>query len=320
MFRLKLLIAVAAAMLAAQLSHAAVSFTEDFSSDPFAPAGNWSFGIGDNSNSQFTWNSAAPAAYTGDAVGSLGVHFDSSLPTARFQRSLGVTVSDADDFALTARFRFNVTTAGTEDFMQIAFGLVNSALTGGNRTGTTPSFGDADTFHTVEFDYFPNVTAFGGPTLTPTVFGAQSGGSDIFGNFASIFGPDSDLGDNGAGFITALPENIVLEAALNYDGTAKTLTLTMSQVNPDGSLTLLNTGVPALSLAFGGTPFSVDSLAIMAYFDAADFDPSTLSLEADATIERFEFFTPVPEPSTMALVCFGVAAALLGGGSRRCRS
>lgn len=314
MFRFKIL--VAAAMLAASLSHASVSFTENFSSDPFAPAGNWSFGFGDNSNSQFTWNSATPAVYTGDAVGSLSVLLDSSLPTVRLQRPLGVTVTDADDFTLTTRFSLSVSAAGVEDFMQIAFGLVNSTLTGGNRTGTTPSFGDADTFHTVEFDYYPNLTAFGGPTLTPTVIGAQSGGSDIFGNFASIFGPDSDLGDNGAGLITALPENVVLEAGLDFDSATKTLTLTMSQVNPDGSLTLLNTGVPALSLAFGGTPFSVDSLAIMAYFDAADFDPSTLSLEADATFERFEFFTPVPEPSTMALLCFGVVAAVLSGKKR----
>ena len=35
----------------------AVSLTEDFSSNPFS---HWSFGIADNSHTQFVWDAAAP--------------------------------------------------------------------------------------------------------------------------------------------------------------------------------------------------------------------------------------------------------------------
>lgn len=314
LFRSKVvLLGLATLWLGGFTSHA-YTLVEDFSSDPSA---TWSFGIGDNSNAQFDWNSGAPAQYTGDSVGSLGVHFDSSLPTARYQRPLGVTVNNVTDFTLTTRFNFDLTQAGPDDFMQIAFGLVNSTETGGNRTGTHPSFGDADTFHAVEFNYYPNVAVWGGPTLSPAVFGEQVGSLDIFGNFAAVFGPGADLGDNGPGFITSLPEGVVLEAEMDFNSALQTLTLTLSQVNPDGTLTPLSTGVPSLSLAFGGTPFSVDTLAIMAYFDAADTDDSSVSLIADATFERLEFFAPIPEPQSLAVFAGLMLAAYMRHGKRK---
>ncbi len=312
----------AVVVLVAALVTQAFALTEDFSSNPF---GNWSFGVGDNSNSQFTWNSAAPAVYTGDAVGSLSVHLDSSLPTARFQRPLGATVTDTDSFTLKTRFSFDVTSAGSSDFMQLAFGLVNSSLTGGNRTGTMPSFGDATTFHTVEFNYFPNVSTFGGPTLSPAVFGAQKGGSDAFGNFAAYFLSEADLGDNTIG-VTALPQSVTLEASLNYNGATKSLALTMNRVEPDGSLTPLNIEQPPLSLTTlppfanydAGFPFAVDALAIMAYRDAADFVPASVSLVADLTFQQFEFATAlVPEPGLAGLLVLGSASVFFWRQRRR---
>jgi len=315
--RLTIGTALAALVVVITPAHALV---EDFSSDPFA---QWSFGAGDNSNSQFGWNSAAPAQYAGDAVGSLAVHLDSSLPTARLDRALGVSVTQSDSFALTTRFSFSITSAPVNQFMQIAFGLVNSSLTGGDRTGSFADFTSDNTFHTIEFAYFPNLTTFTSPasgrTLTPVVFGAQNGGGDAFANIASIFGSDSNLSDNLTG-ITALPELVVLQADLTFDGIAGVLTLTMNQVNPDGSLTLLNTEVPALDLntqfLYDVTqPFVVDTLAIMAYRDGFT-DPSDPSLVADVTFERFEFAV-VPEPSTALLVILGIAAAGLAGQKRR---
>ena len=64
-------------------------------------------------------------------------------------------------------------------------------------------------------------------------------------------------------------------------------------------------------------PFSVDTLAIMAYHDGftTTNDPS---LVADLTFRQLDFFTPVPEPSTMMLVGLGVVAAVLSG--RRSRA
>src|SRR5207249_2959761 len=147
----------------------------------------------DNSQNQFMWTGSA-----------LDVQLNSSLDTVRLQRPLGVTLGDTDDFTLSARFSFNVTSAPGDQGLQIAFGLVNSSLTGGDRTGSLANFSSDNTFHTVEFNYFPNAGVFGGPTLTPVAFGAQKNGGDAFANLNSLFGADSDLGGNTNG-ITALP-------------------------------------------------------------------------------------------------------------------
>lgn len=296
----RLVVGVVALALGARAALASVSITENFSSSPF---GTWSFGIGDNSNSQFTWTNT-PAVYTGDSNGELDVHLNSSLPTARFQRPLGVTLTDTDDFTLTARFSFHLIANPNEQAIQIAFGLVNSTLTGGDRTGTEDDEGNFlptdNTFDTVEFNYFPSVSFIfdSGPSLTPAVIGAQEDGNDAFGNFAAIFGPDSNLGDNTNG-LTALPQDVTLQATLAYSGGTKTFTLTMSQVNPDGSLTPLDTGVTPMNLVTSGYdtnfPFNLDTLAIMAYQDGFTTTDAP-SLIADLRFQELDFTTPAPLP------------------------
>jgi hypothetical protein len=281
-------------------SVAAFTLTEEFSADPM---GAWAFGVGgtDPSTNRVVW----------DGTGSLGVHLDSSLPTVRFQRPLGATLTDTNNFRVSAQFRFDITSAPTNGYIQIAFGLVNSTLTGGNRTGTPGVWTDDDTFHTIEFNYFPNITdwmgAITGPTLTPAAFGARKPGSDAFGNFAAIFGSPSDLHDNTTG-ILALPEQIMLQADLVYDGAARAVTLNMYQVAGDGTLSSLNTELVPLNLpGFGydtNFPFLVDSLAIMAYRDGftTEADPS---LVADVIFDRIEVTDAIPEPSSIALVVLG---------------
>lgn len=311
LFRSKaVLLGLATLWLGGFTSHA-YTLVEDFSSDPFA---TWSFGIGDNSNAQYAWNPAAPSEFTGDPVGSLSVHFDSSLPTARWQRPLGITVSDTDSFTLATRFSFTLTSAPTNQFMQFSFGLINSSTTGGDRTGSFLDFNSDNVFSTVEFNYFPNITTFTAPpsgrTLSPAAFGAQKGGGQAFDNFASIFGDDSNLSDNTVG-ITELPQAVNLEAILDYNGGTKVLSLILHQINPDGSLLLLNTEVPSLDLVAAGYdpsfPFVVDSLAILAYQDGftSEMNPS---LVADLTFQRFAFVTPVPEPASAVLIVCGLLA------------
>ncbi len=316
MFRFTFVAALGLALALARPAVAFVSLTENFSSNPFAPAGNWSFGVGNNSNTQFVWNASTPPAYTGDATGALNVHLNSSLPTARLQRPLGVTLTDTNNFTLTARFGFTITSAPEGQNMQIAFGLVNSTLTGSNRTGTAGIYNDDDTFHTVEFDYFPNDNPWS-PTLTPAVFGAQEPGLDAFGNFAWI---SFDLGANING-VTNLPQNVTLQATLVYSGATKTLTLTMSQVNSNGTLTLLDTELPPLNLLGGQDvystydttfPFVVDTLAIMAYQDGytTTNDPS---LVADLQFQQLDFTTsaspPLPSYVTINIVSTNVVLA-----------
>jgi len=299
MFRYKFVAVLGLALALSRCAIASVSFMENFSSNPFAPAGNWSFGIGDNSNTQFVWNATAPPTYSGGATGQLNVYLNSSLPTARFQRPLGVTLTDTNDFTLTARFSFTVISAPSDQGMELAFGLVNSQLTGGDRTGSPTNYTSDNTFGTVEFDYFPNVSpTYGGPSLIPTVFGAQEPGEDAFANSAAVYGYPTDLGEHTNG-VTALPQNIALQATLAYCGTNRTLTLTMSQMNPDGSLTPLTTEVPALDLVANSYntnfPFVVDTLAIMAYRDGftTTNDPS---LVATLQFQQLSFATPVNPP------------------------
>ncbi len=305
MFRYKFVAVLGLALALSRPATAFVRFTESFSSNPFSTGSNWSFGIGDNSNTQFVWNASAPV-YTGDPTGELDVHLNSSLPTARFQRPLGVTLTDSNDFTLTARFSFAIASAPEGQDMQIAFGLVNSSLSGGDRTGSPTNYASDNPFSTVEFNYFPNDNPWD-PTLTPSVFGAQEPGLDAFGNFAWI---PYDLGAN-INAVTNLPQTVTLQATLAYSGATKTLTLTMSRVNSNGTLTLLDTELPPLNLLGGqdvystydtNLPFVVDTLAIMAYQDGftTTNDPS---LVADLQFQRFDFTTSAnpPPPSYVAI-------------------
>ncbi len=285
----------------------AYGVSDDFSTDPLAGGSPWSFGIGDNSNSQFSWS-----------PGELQVHIDTSLPTARLDLPLGTTLGDATSFLLSARFSFIVSSAPGDQFAQFAFGLTNTALTGGDRTGSLADFNSANTYHTIEFDYFANVTSFGGPTLSPAVFGGPDGSA--FNNFASIFGSDSDLGDNTVG-VTELPQSTLLEAQMAYDGAAKILTLSMFQVELDNSLTVLDTELVPLDIdAFGSAydplnPFAVNALSIMAYNDGftTALDPS---LVADVTYHGISLVV-VPEPSALALWLVGALGAIGIGMLRR---
>jgi hypothetical protein len=86
---LKRLVPIAAVLLAFGVGDcdAGLILAENFSTNPL---GNWTFGVGSNANAQFTYQTDV-AAYAGDAAGSLKVHFDSSLPTARLQLPLGFT-------------------------------------------------------------------------------------------------------------------------------------------------------------------------------------------------------------------------------------
>jgi hypothetical protein len=148
------------------------------------------------------------------------------------------------------------------------------------------------------------------------VIGAQDApGDDTFDNFASIFGDDSNLGTHAKG-VTALPQNVTLKAVLLYDGPSKTITLTVSQVNSNGTLTLLDTELPPLGLVASGSyyntnfPFQVDSLAIMAYQDGYT-TTNDISLVANLTFEQFSFCScEVLPPSAVSVKITGANFSL----------
>lgn len=284
-------LAIAGLFSSAAESAAGLSLVENFSANPL---GTWTFGIGSNANAQFTYQTDS-AAYAGDVGGSLKVQLNSSLATSRLQLPLGFTLGASTDFTVSAQFSLANVSALDNQAMQLAFGLVNTATTGGNRTGSPTS--SANTFNTVEVDYFPNVSPiYGyGATLTPAIFGAQKNTGNIFANYATIFGSGSDLGDNTTG-ITALPQNTNLQAALTYAASTHAFTLQLSQIAPNGSLTTLVTEVPVLDLDNEPTydptrPFQVNALAIMAYQDGFHTtSPPTLS--ADVTFQKLSVSLP----------------------------
>ena len=301
-------LAASSLLYSAATSSAGLTLVENFTTNPLS---TWNFGIGSNGNSQFTYQTDA-AAYAGDVGGSLKVHLNSSLPTSRLQLPLGFTLGPTMDFTVSAQFSLANVNALPNRAMEFAFGLVNTGTTGGNRTGSSTS--SANTFHTVEVDYFPNLSPlYGyGATLTPSIFGAQKNTGGIFANYATIFGTGSDLGDNTPPGITALPQYTNLQAVLSYAASTHAFTLQLSQIAPDGSLTTLVTEVPVLDLYNASTydqtrPFQVNALAIMAYQDGYNTSaPPTLS--ADVTFQKISVNVP-------DAVVQNLAALTLSGGS-----
>lgn len=142
-----------------------------------------------------------PAAWLGDHPGSAVATYDASAAPGLFGFRLAHKLDQNDVFSFAAliRIRSEGFVADPNGFFQISFGLWNSATTGLDRTGDLTSFA-GDTFDLVELDWFPNVSPFfGGPYLSPSVFGAADTDSPAFpalGSFANAsfaFGPEAPL-------------------------------------------------------------------------------------------------------------------------------
>lgn len=185
---------------------------ERFTGDPLAGSPNGFVAEGDAA-ARFRFVADEPARFPGDRPGTLRVLYDTLLPTARLSAPLGaVLAADADfSFGAILTIRSERFFASPDGFSQIAFGLWNTATTGMNRTGF-PS----DAFDLVEFDYFPNVTAFGGPFVSPTVFGGNVGDNAFF-NFAFQSAE------------TALPFDVPLLVQARYDAATRLLRVTVGR-------------------------------------------------------------------------------------------
>ena len=197
---------------AATLSPLPAQVVERFDADPLTgQSHNVFFGEGDVAT-RFTFVPEEPSHFPADREGTLRVVYDTTLPTARLSTPIGQSFStDADfDFGAILTIRSEGFFADPNGFSQIAFGLWNRATTGLNRT-SFPS----DSFDLVEFDYFPNVTVFGGPFVTPSVFGGNVAGNAFF-NFAF------------ASAATALPLDMPLLVQVHHDSAARRLNVRVS--------------------------------------------------------------------------------------------
>ncbi len=295
-----IVLAVAAALLLSYTTESR-ALVEDFSDSPLVGEGGSFSIVGPNvgpdpGTDQFVYLGGAAPAFAGDPAGSLAVHYNSLNPTTRLSAALGGLFTDADSFTFGA-----VLTITSDDFfadpsgfMQIAFGLTNSATSGTDRTGDWLDY-CGDTFDMVEFDYFPNP---GWTSLLPTVAGTVFGeptapawpcaSGDIYDSFANIAYEDD---------LYPLPLDTPLYVELTYDGDTTTLETYVSVVESDGSLTALPVNVPPLDIFFdnptipwqnpiqGG--FSIDTISISAYKDG-----------------WIPFWVPDPDPSLRATVIY----------------
>jgi hypothetical protein len=145
----------------------------------------------------------------------------------------------------------------------------------------------------VEFNYFPNESAFfGGPFVSPSVLGAQVGTS-AFNNI--VF----------SSFAFTLPPDTPLRIEFMYDGVTSIMTGTVDSIAPDGTLTPLAETVPldiynppgAFAVPLQGG-FTVDAIAISAYLDGFAF--AQASAQATLVYDELFFSTPGSGGTTCA--------------------
>ena len=225
----------------------ATMFVERFASDPlagtrFRPEGEVA--------SRFSFLGHERPHFTGDRPGTLRVLYDTTLPTGRLSAPFGDVLStDASfEFGAILTIRSAGFHADPQGFSQIAFGLWNGHTTGLGRT-LFPS----DTYDLVEADYFANVTDFGGPFLSPSVFGGGAAGGNAFDNFAF------------QSVETALPFDAPILMQGRYDAATGRLTLSASRVSSGVTFAPIPGAAIQVDLSHLHPAFLVDVIGIAAY-------------------------------------------------------
>ena len=224
---------------------------ERFAKDPLDGGGHHVFFAEGDVAARFAYLSEEPARFPGDRKGTLRVLYDTTLPAARISTPLGRVPSLDTDFEVGAilTIRSEGFFADPNGFSQIAFGAWNAATTGIART-SFPS----DSFDLVEFDYFPNVTSFGGPFLSPSVFGGNVAGNAFF-NFAF---QSSEV---------ALPHDTPLLVRCRYRATARRLDAAVYRHAGAYLFETIPGGSASVDLSGINPTFLLNVLGIAAYFE-----------------------------------------------------
>jgi hypothetical protein len=243
------------------MARAQTGFVETFADDPVA-AGRFHVHDGD----------AARFAYVTDNH-MLVAHYNTLQPTTRLVRALCRPLTELDTFAYTVAFRINSAgfLADPRRNAQIAFGLMNSATTGVDRVYGANGQG---AFDLVSFDYYPNVTSFGGPSAGPTLINKNTGGNfSLAINFE--FGPETQLNDLGEG---PLPKDTWLTADVRYDGPARRATLRVLQGTTALPINMKGKGAKVggtdndtttIVSTLTGAGFTVDSFGLLLWQDTS---------------------------------------------------
>jgi hypothetical protein len=249
---LSLILSAGAGLATADVAGLATAdVVERFNRNPLTGRGGNHFFTEGDPGERFTYVRRTPPRFPGDGRGSLRVLYDTTRPQARISTPLGTVVSFDDDFEFGAILTIRSADfyADSNGFSQIAFGLWNSSTTGSGRT-LFPS----DSFDLLEFNYFPNLTSFGGPFITPSLFGGEVGGNAFF-NFTFL------------SVETALPFDVPLLCRFVHDGTTRRLTLQIGRLDRSATFREIPGGRVIVDTGALNPTFLVDVVGIAAYFE-----------------------------------------------------
>ena len=242
--------------------------SNNFSSNPIV--GGQASVVGDAS--RFTYNAGSN---TVTAV------YDSTKPTAELVFPLASTITQDQSFSYSTTFTINAinnfdepgSTSAPYGTAEVAFGLLNSTLTGTDRNNNT--------YDIAEVDYFPVNTGFGTPTLALTVIKS----SQMAGDFDNQI--DFDFTSN-ANIPAFLNTGVPIGATVSYDASTQVIsaTFTASQLMIDAGQPDTFTYTHQLDLS-DGKSFAFDSFGIMLWNDSAFInDGSDAPAECDGDVRR----------------------------------
>ena len=226
--------------------------------------------------------------------GTLTAKYDTSLPTARLVRPLGHTLTHNDSFSYRAVFiiKSDGFEAHDEFIGQIAFGLMNATTTG---PGRVRGLGGG-AFDLVSFDYFPNITEYGGPSLGTTIINSDTGSFAGAINFE--FGAETEMNNAGE---SELPFDTPLTAEITYNGDTGQAIVRVIQgaaalpINAVGKYFLpggLDGDATTIVTTLDGVGFVVDTFALALWHDPTAPFPDEPALIADVVFDSLRACWP----------------------------
>jgi hypothetical protein len=330
---------LAVLMLSVFVSAGRADFVETFTTDP---VNTRAWVQGTNQSKDTAGNPVAPFMHAGPGVLTHNLHTNWDYLNygfgprgqgdgSRLSWSLGRTYTESDRFSFGATLTIHSSGLAPEpeNLMAVAFGLTNSTTTGFDRSGAWT--GDRDAFDSLEWNFFPNESQFGWPTLQQTAIGAQLGDPDsMFFHFAANFNLDDSV-DGGVDTLLAqekadpthplygntygLPLDMPMEVTMSYDGPSRTLSMRIVDATT-GTVLIDDATLPDLDLSapvggFGSVnSFQVDQLSIMNYQDGWAFGNPTLVARVDYSEVWFSGGQPIPEPRGAVLLVGGLGLLL----------
>lgn len=213
-----------------------------------------------------------PPAFPGDRPGSLTALYDSRLPSGLLGIPLPATLDQDQPFTAAAIFVVEPgLIADPNAFFQISWGLWNRSTTGLNRTGSFADFA-GDTFELLEFAYFPNVSPFfGGPFLTPSVFGVANTDDPSFpflGSFVNLAFSSVQM---------ELPAGVPLLAVLEHRPVDDVLVTSVYRVINGNKLLPVDGGVTVTPLShLTAREYELDTLGLTLWNDGFSGEPPSL--------------------------------------------